>query len=161
MDTNLILLICLLLASIWTVMTVRLIRAVVGLALTSAVLSIVMFRLNSPLAAVFELSVCAGLIFVIFIITVSFAHRLTEAQMVVRRKEHFAKFKYLPFIIAATAIILYYFTRSAHLVLFPAGPDTDVRLVLWNKRHLDLFGQVSALLAAAVGVAVLFKGGKR
>ncbi len=138
-------------------MTVRLIRAVVGLALTSAVLSIIMFRLNSPWAAVFELSVCSGLISVIFITTVSFTQRLTQERLRAHRKERFAKFWLLPFIIVIIAVLLYNYTRPAQIVLPYLAPDADVRDTLWNKRHLDLLGQVAILLAASLGVVVLFK----
>ena len=75
-------------------MTVRLIRSIVGLALTSAILSVVMYRLHSPLAAVFELSVCSGLISVIFVTTVSFTQRMSKEDLLIRRKERFLKYWY-------------------------------------------------------------------
>lgn len=161
MEINLILLICLLLVSLWTVMTVRLVRAVVGLALTSAILSIIMFRLNSSLAAVFELSVCAGLISVIFVTTVSFTQRLTQDRLRVRKKERFAKFWLLPFILVITALLLYNYTRPVDFAALPLVGNEDARNVLWNKRHLDLLGQIVALLIAALGVVVLFKEKKK
>ena len=64
----------------WTVMTARLLRSAVGLAITSAILTILMFQLASPLAAVFELSVCAGLISAIFISTISLTQRVTAER---------------------------------------------------------------------------------
>lgn len=161
MEINLVLLICLLLAGLWTVMTIRLVRAVVGLGLTSAILSIVMFRLSSPLAAVFELSVCAGLISVIFVTTVSFTQRLTQDRLRIRRKERFAKFWLLPFIIVIAAALLYSCTKPANFAALPAVQNEDVRSLLWNKRHLDLLGQIAALLVAAVGVVALFKEQKK
>jgi NADH-quinone oxidoreductase subunit J len=157
MEINLILLIALLLVSVWTVMTTRLIHSVVGLALTSAVLSIIMFRLNSPLAAVFELSVCSGLISAIFIITVSFTHRLTSEQAQARRRERLARFWPLPFIIIGAAILLYSYTRPYPIPLANFKQVCDARFILWNKRHLDLVGQIAVLLAASLGVVVLFK----
>jgi NADH-quinone oxidoreductase subunit J len=138
-------------------MTVRLIRAVVGLAITSVMLSIIMFRLNSPLAAVFELSVCAGLISVIFVTTVSFTQRLTQDRLRTRMKQHFAKFWLLPIIIVIAAALLYTYTKPADFAALPPVQNENVRYTLWNKRHLDLLGQVAALLVAAVGVVVLFK----
>ncbi len=161
MEINLILLVSLVLASLWTVMTVRLIRAVVGLALTSVILSIIMFRLNSPLAAVFELSVCAGLVSVIFITTVSFTRRLTKDQLSMRKRERFAKFWLLPFIIIIVAVILYSYTKPVNFAIAPSIQNEDVRYTLWNKRPLDLLGQIAALLVAAVGVVALFKEQKK
>ncbi|MFA5090898.1 MAG: NADH-quinone oxidoreductase subunit J [Candidatus Omnitrophota bacterium] len=161
MAINIILLIALLLASLWTVMTIRLIRSVVGLAITSAILSIIMFKLDAPLAAVFELSVCAGLISVIFVTTISFTQRLTQERLKLRRKERMGKFWYLPLIICTAAILLSFWRPSLNFQ-FPAPlKETDARNILWNMRHLDLLGQVIVLLAGAFGVVILFKEEKR
>lgn len=155
---DLILVSMLLLAALWTVLTIRLVRSVVGLALTSAILSVVMFRLGSPLAAVFELSVCSGLISVIFVTTISFTHRVSKEQLFARRRERFVKFWYLPFILIVAGFLLLHFSHPPALKL-PVNPvpGQDVRSVLWNLRHLDLLGQIAVLLAGAFGVAILFK----
>lgn len=157
MNINIFLLIALLLSALWTVMTIRLLRAVVGLALTSAILSILMFSLNSPLAAVFELSVCAGLILVIFITTISFTQRITHDRLLIRKKERFAKFWALPLIIIAVGILLIQLKVVLGINLPEPLAEHDVRKVLWNIRHLDLLGQIVLLLAGAFGVVILFK----
>lgn len=157
MDLNLILIIALLLAALWTVLTIRLIRSVVGLALTSAILSIIMFRLGSPMAAVFELSVCSGLISVIFITTISFTERVSKDRLLVRRKERFAKFWYLPVILVVAGFTLMRFSSPPSLNLPVQSAPADVRHVLWGLRHLDLLGQIIVLLAGAFGIAILFK----
>jgi NADH-quinone oxidoreductase subunit J len=157
---NLILLFVLLSAAVWTVMTTRLIRSIVGLAFTSAVLAAVIYRLNSPLAAVFELSVCAGLIPVIFITTVSFTHRISKEELPVARKERLVRFRYLPFIIIAAGLVLSWCFKIPQFNLPAAGPKEDVRNIIWYLRHLDLLGQIVILLAGAFGVVVLFKEDK-
>jgi NADH-quinone oxidoreductase subunit J len=157
MTLDLILLSALLLSAIWTVMTVRLVRSVVGLALTSAVLAMVIYRLNSPLAAVFELSVCSGLISVIFITTVSFTQRISKEKFLIRRKERLLRFLYLPLIIIAVGFLLVKYLKIPQFSLpLPAGV-TDARLVLWNMRHLDLFGQAIIIIAGVFGVVIFFK----
>ena len=158
---NLILLICLVLASLWTVMTVRLVRAVVGLALTSAILAIIIYRLGSPLAAVFELSVCSGLISVIFFVTISFTKPLSNEEVRTSRKARFIKYGYLPFIVVIVAVILYHYIKPGYTTSLPPVQGTDARHTLWNTRQLDLLGQIAALLAAAIGVVVLFKEQKK
>ena len=160
MNLNLILLIALLLAALWTVLTIRLVRSVVGLALTSAILSVIMFRLGSPLAAVFELSVCSGLISVIFVTTISFTSRVSKERLSVRRRERFVKFWYLPVILIAVGLALMHLSRPPvfKLPVVSAGPNAQS--VLWNLRHLDLLGQVVVLLAGAFGVVILFKENK-
>ena len=144
-------------------MTVRLIRSIVGLALTSAILSVIIYRLNSPLAAVFELSVCSGLISVIFITTVSFTQRISKERLLIRRKERFLKFWYLPIILIAAGLLLsqYLLVPQFTLPVLEPAKELDVRNLLWNLRHLDLLGQVVILLAGALGVVVLFKESKK
>lgn len=157
MVLDLILLSILLLAAIWTVMTVRLIRSVVGLAITSAILSILLYRLGSPLAAVFELSVCSGLISVIFITTVSFTQRVSKERFLIRRRERLLRFLYLPFIVIVAGLLLVRYLKFPQFSLNVAAQVSDVRQVLWNDRHLDLLGQVIVLLAGVFGVVIFFK----
>ncbi|MDD5156162.1 MAG: hypothetical protein PHF11_06770 [Candidatus Omnitrophica bacterium] len=161
MILDLILLTSLVLTALWTVMTIRLIRSVVGLAMTSVILTVIMYRLNSPLAAVFELSVCAGLISVIFITTVSFTQRVSIEKLRLRRRERFVKFWYLPFIVIVTGLLLSQYLKIPHFDLPLTIAQRDVRSILWNMRHLDVLGQIIVLLAGAFGVVVLFKEPKK
>ncbi|MFA5875378.1 MAG: hypothetical protein WC901_01640 [Candidatus Margulisiibacteriota bacterium] len=161
-----ILLLATLLVALWSVMTIRLLRGIIGLALTSIMVTIIMFRLNAPLAAVFELSVCAGLISVIFITTVSFTQRVSMERLVERRKERISKFWELPIILILAAIILWQIKWPLNFPLPPLTLNStglipaSVQTVLWNVRHLDLLGQIIILLAGAFGVAILFKENK-
>jgi NADH-quinone oxidoreductase subunit J len=157
MVINIILGSLLVLAAVWTVMTARLLRAVIGLALTSVILTIIMFKLNSPLAAVFELSVCAGLISAIFISCIGLTQRLTDEQTATRQKERFPKFWLLPIILVLTAVAMFQLHIPLDFHLQAAPVESDVRNILWNLRHLDLVGQIVILLAGAFGVVVLFK----
>ena len=157
MTLDLILLSALLLSVIWTVMTVRLLRSVVGLGLTSAILAVIIYRLSSPLAAVFELSVCSGLISVIFITTVSFTQRISKETFLIRRRERLLRFLYLPFIIIAAGLLLVKYLKIPQFVTPLPAQITDVRLVLWEMRHLDLLGQVIILIAGVFGVVIFFK----
>lgn len=145
-------------SAFWAVMTNILLRAAIALALTSVVLTLIMFQLNAPLAAVFELSVCAGLIPVIFISVISLTHQLPYKEYQRRRASRINRFWPLPFILLAAAVTL------AFGIAYPLGfklpyPQivNDVRTVFWNFRRLDLFGQIVALLAGAYGVRLLFE----
>jgi NADH-quinone oxidoreductase subunit J len=161
MTINIILAVVFVIAAVWTVMTTRLLRSVIGLAVTSVILTIIMFQLNSPLAAVFELSVCAGLISAIFISSIGLTQRLTDEQVAARKKERLAKFWLLPVILVLAGVALYHIHPGAPGPLdfnLPAAPaESDVRNIIWNLRHLDLVGQIVILLAGAFGVVVLFK----
>jgi NADH-quinone oxidoreductase subunit J len=46
-------------------------RAAIALGIASVVLSVIFFNFDSPMAAVYELSICAGLITVLFTSTIS------------------------------------------------------------------------------------------
>jgi NADH-quinone oxidoreductase subunit J len=52
-----------------------LLSAAISLAALSAALAIIFYRLNSPYAAVIELSVCAGLITALFVAAISLTRR--------------------------------------------------------------------------------------
>ncbi len=161
---DVVLILLLLVISVGTVITIRLLHAAVGLALVSALLTIVMYRMGSPVAAVFELSVCAGLILVIFISTISLTQRLTPDRIIHVERETLRRFWFLPIIIVVIAVFLSQVNlpvgdAAAPIAQAPPSP-MGVREVLWNLRHMDLIGQVIILLAGAFGVLILFKRGK-
>ena len=64
-------LIIMLIASVAAAMLWSRITAAICLALTSVSLAVILFILHAPWAALFELSVCAGLVTVIFASTIS------------------------------------------------------------------------------------------
>ena len=161
MTLNIFILIFLIIAALWMVMTRSLLRSAIGLALVSLVLTIIMFRLDSPLAAVFELSVCAGLIPVLFISTISLTHPLNKQEMVQHMKDRFRRFWYLPFIIVIAGIALSLLKVKINLNLPLPETDNNVRDILWNLKPLYLVGQIIVLLAGAFGVVILFKDSKK
>ncbi|MFA4888605.1 MAG: NADH-quinone oxidoreductase subunit J [Candidatus Omnitrophota bacterium] len=154
---DIIILIFMILGALWAVMTRSLLRSAIALAFTSAVLSVLMFKLNAPLAAVFELSVCTGLISVLFISTISLTHPLTWEEIFQHMRERHKRFKYLPFIIVAVGIGLSMVSVKLNLPLPAPETNNDMRIVLWNLRRLDVIGQVVILLCGVFGVVILFK----
>jgi NADH-quinone oxidoreductase subunit J len=157
MIVNVVLLILLVIAAAWTAMTTRLLHSAIALAITSVILAMLIFQLGSPIAAVFELSVCAGLIFAIFISSITVTQRITPEKLEVRKREHLLRFWPLPIIIVLVVVFL----SQIHFQLPPNLPaqtgENNVKIILWNLRHLDLLGQIVILLAGAFGVVVLFK----
>jgi len=163
MKINLILLILMLIAALWTVMGRSLLKATISLAITSTIITILMFRLDSPLAAVFELSVCTGLITVIFVSTISLTKPLTHKEITELSKNRMKRFWYLPVIVAVV---------GAGLILMKIKNDVttmsgewsllhDVKSILWNFRQLDMFGQIVVLIIGALGVSILFEERRR
>jgi NADH-quinone oxidoreductase subunit J len=148
-------------SAMWAVMTTRLLRAVVGLALASAVLAAMIYALKAPMAAVFELSVCAGLIPAIFLSAISVTRRLSEEAAEGHTRTQIRKFWLLPLLVAAAGFAL----AQVDVTNLVAGVSTqtypDVRTVLWNLRHTDLLGQIVILMGGALGVVLLMKESER
>ena len=144
-------------AALWTIMVRSLLRSGIGLAVTSVLLAIIIFRLNAPLAAMFELSVCAGLISVLFISTISLTHPLTQEEKALHTKERMGRFWYLPVIVVIVGLALSLVTFKAAISLPAPEVGIDVREVLWNIRQVDLVGQIIILLAGVFAVVILFR----
>lgn len=157
MTVDILILILLTLAALGTVMVNSLFFAAIGLALTSAILTIVMFRLNSPLAAVFELSVCAGLIAVIFISITTMTQPQSRQEVAQHTRDRLGRFKFLPPIIILAALGLVVLNLKPVTPLPFPEVGADVRDILWNQRPLDLIGQVLILLAGVFAVVIFFK----
>ena len=158
MIINLLLLVVLTVAALSSVLIKDLVKAAIGLAFTSITLAILMFRLASPLAGVFELSVCAGLITVIFMSTISLTKALTAQQEEQRQHVRARRYAILPVLIIAAAAVLTFVGIPLNFVVPQSISSADVRSVLWNERQLDLVGQMLVILAGFLGVSVLFKG---
>ena len=154
---DLIILIFMILGALWVVMTRSLLRAAIALAFTSAVLSILMFRLNASLAAVFELSVCTGLVSVLFISAIGLTHPSTREETIEHMADRLRKFRYLPFIIVAVGIALSFIVVKLTLQLPQPELEGDVRVIMWNLRPMEIVGQVIILLSGVFGVVILFK----
>ena len=72
---NIVLLVAVIVLAIMAVSFKNLLSAAISLAALSAALAIIFYRLNSPYAAVIELSVCAGLITALFVAAISLTRR--------------------------------------------------------------------------------------
>lgn len=156
---NFLLLVLLVAGGLWTVMTLDLLRSAIGLALTSVALTLLLFHMGLPLAGVFELSVCVGLITVVFVSTISLTRPLKGQEAIARDRSRLRRFSALPvliFLIAAALLLLHFYVQVAPPPAV-AGPAADARRMLWNERRFDLVGQIMILLTGVYGVVVLFK----
>jgi len=156
MYLDVIMLVLMVVCALWAVIAPNLLKAAIGLAVTSAILAIIMFRLNAQLAAVFELSVCAGLITVVFISVISLTHPMAESDANVRTV--LRRFAFLPLLVLIVAVVFGMLDLKPDFSSLPAmAPEGDMRVVLWGQRQLDLFAQVVVLLTGIFGVVVLLK----
>ncbi len=158
MTTTLILALLLVVGGFWTILAGELIRAAVGLAFTSVILSLMMFQLGAPWAGVFELSVCAGLITVVFVSAISLTKRLSLEEEEAMLKGRIWRYIWIPiFVLAGGALIFFLYSPPALPSIASESSAVGTREVIWNVRRFDLLGQILVILSGIIGVVVLFK----
>lgn len=130
-----------------------LIRSALSLAFMSALLAVLLFRLDSPYAGVFELSVVAGLITVLFVSTIA----LTSSEDTASG----ARWPLPAFLLVLVlfGLIDVWVMRE----LFASAPGAvapsagTFGMVFWGSRALDLMGQVAVIFGGVFGVLVLLR----
>lgn len=138
----------------------NLLKAAIALAFTSAILSAILFYMGAHLAAVFELSVCAGLITVIFISAISMTRIIGKEEAATLSKARRRRFALLPVLLVALTAAAMVFLWPHINALFPytaAASASTTQDIFWNKRQVDLIGQIIIVLAGVFGVIVFFK----
>lgn len=161
MITNLIILLVLTAAAVWAVVRKSLTRAAIALAVTSIALALIIYRMGSPLAAVFELSVCAGLITVVFMGIISLTEPYKYEEVMAASKGKLKRYGPLVLIIAAAGTGLALMHIPLGFTLPEPETITDPRAVLWHTRQVDIIGQMIVILAGVFGVVVLLKEKKK
>jgi NADH-quinone oxidoreductase subunit J len=158
---DIVLLMILAVSALLAVLSTRLIYCAIWLAFVSIVLAVIMFRMASPLAAVIELSVCAGLITAIFISVISLAKHETTQEIEARMRRRWRKYVFLPILAAVLGIGLALAPKQGAVPLPQTLSETDVRAVFWHLRQTDLLGQIILVLVGAFGIVVLFKSRRK
>jgi len=131
-----------------------LLKSAIALAVASLLLGIVFFRMDAPYAGVFEISVVAGLITVLFILTIA----LTKAGDEVRESKAVNWVFPIVFVafIAIDALVMK--GLIGKVPALGAGPEAGTfGDVLWKGRTLDLVGQIAVILAGVFAVLALFR----
>ncbi len=145
-------------SAVLTAMIKNTLKAVIALALVSSVLTVIMFIMGAPLAAVFELSVCAGLVTAIFVSTISLTDAPSPDQPAEKPKKRLNRYIFLP-IIVVIVIGIMFITKPAldFSSVIPTLTEQSVQDTIWHTRNLDLAGVIVVLLAGVFGVVVLLK----
>ena len=148
------LLVGLVLFSVLAIVLRDLLKSAISLAVASLLLGIIFFRMNAPYAGVFEISVVAGLITVLFILTIA----LTTAGEDV--KESRLVNWVFPLVFVAFIVIDALVMKSL-LGKVPALASSaeagSFGNVLWKGRTFDLVGQIAVILAGVFSVLALFR----
>lgn len=149
-----------LLFGVCAVMNDSILKSAIYLALASASLASLMFLLGATWSAVFELSVCSGLVTVIFISGISLSNEPhnEEERKAINKKRH----RFLPalLIIVGAGIVAVVYTIG-YTVPPTAAAGADFREILWNTRQADIWGQIAVVLCGGLAVSTLFKGVNR
>ena len=126
----------------------------VSLATISAILAVVLFKFSANIAGVFELSVCAGLITVLFIATVSLT-KDSDKRSETRLPTYFVPL----FVLIFVGIDYFIIQWVAHSVpaSVVAQPSGTFQKVFWEIRSSDILGQVGLIAAGVFGILSLFR----
>jgi uncharacterized MnhB-related membrane protein len=153
MILQIILLIGLVLFSILAIFVKDLLRAAISLAVASLLLGVIFFRMNAPYAGVFEISVVAGLITVLFMLTIA----LTKGGAAAESKAAAIAFPVFFVVFAAIdVLVMKKLLARIPAIVAPAEAGTFGQ-VLWNARTLDLVGQIAVIFAGVFAVLALFR----
>lgn len=159
---EIIIYICLGLMLIFGVMAVMLhsmTKSAIALAGASAALGIIMYEMGSVWAALIEISVCSGLVTVIFISAISLSNM--EKKELEKVYEDKKRMSLLPLILIVSGAVLV----IAAVALGGALPNAehavsttgDLREILWNNRQADIWGQIIIMITGSAAVVVLFR----
>ena len=139
-----------------------LLKAAVALAAASVFLSVVLFQHGAWVAAVFELSVCAGLITVLFVSTVSMTKDSDQNEE--SKITGFLLPAFLLFFIGVDYIALKWIGPFIHQVAHAANESTQAATgtsgfsaEFWGTRTTDVLGQSALILAGVFAILALFK----
>ncbi len=150
-----------------------LIRSAICLAVTSALLSAIIYQFGMPYAAAFELSVAAGLITVLFISTISLVKPPGQYEREIgissgkdERPESLfhvevrdmKMLKFLPFMVLIVAFALWELKDSfPGIDLAFSHQAVSLSDMLWKSRTVDLLGQIIVILSGIFLVVLFFK----
>lgn len=148
-----------LLFGIMAVMLRSILKSAISLALASASLGVLMYVMGAVWTALFEVSVCSGLVTVIFVSAISLSN--TDKSELGKLYEDRKRMSLLPVVLIAGGIILF---AAAALQMFsmPATSTAttaanDFMEILWNNRQADIWGQMIVAITGSVAVVALFK----
>lgn len=152
-----VLLILLLAALILAVFLTDLLRAAIALAVGSAILSIIFFNYRAPYAAVFELSVCAGLVMVLLVATIG----LTRRSPPENEEQGKSPILLLPILVlvavAVIDIVIFWFLSARIPLVHNTVTAPTFAETLWRVRWLDILGQLAIIIVGVFAILALFR----
>lgn len=134
-------------------------KSAIALAAASAALGIIMYEMGSVWAALIEISVCSGLVTVIFISAISLSNM--EKKELEKVYEDKKRMSLLPVILIVSGVVLVIAAMALGVSLpkvdHAANVAGDLREILWNNRQADIWGQIIIMITGSAAVVVLFR----
>jgi NADH-quinone oxidoreductase subunit J len=144
---------------VMAVMLSSLIKSAISLAAGSVALGIIMFEMGFAWAALFEISVCSGLVTVIIISAVSLSN--ADKKDIAGQYEDRRRMRFLPALMIAGGVLMVVAAMATGISLSPATPvpqaADNFREILWNNRQADIWGQIIVVVTGATAVVALYR----
>ena len=134
-------------SAILAIASKRLLISAIWLALTSALVALMIYLLGAPQVAVIELSVGAGLVTVLFVFAINIA-----GEEVIDVKSILPKPLVWASILLAAALAIYLILRAVGFVQSPVAIEQEAASILWEDRYLDILLQVVLIFSGVLGV---------
>ena len=132
----------------------RLIISAIWLALTSALVSVLLYLLGAPHIAAIELSVGAGLVTVLFVFAINISgDEVIESQSILPTPYAWGS------IGLAIGLALFLILKMLGIIDLPA--DVTLKSAIdWDARYLDILLQVALIFSGVLGVIGILAPGK-
>ncbi len=155
----LIIYLLILLATVLAIVSKKLLNSAIMLAVLSVGVAILLFTYGAFWAAVFELSVCAGLITVLFVSAVSLVKDDEDI------KENKIKYNIFPLIFFGMIILFsitvpVYFFNISNFSTFNTLKEYSVGDLIWKHRGADIIAQITLLASSVFVIKHIFKNKK-
>jgi uncharacterized MnhB-related membrane protein len=132
----------------------RLLISAIWLAITSALVAVLIFLLGAPQLAVIELSVGAGLVTVLFVFAINISgEEAIDHHSVLPKPYAWGSLG------LALALLILLILKEVGFVTFPTNESLPTS-ILWESRYLDMILQVVLIFAGVLGVIGLLAAGK-
>lgn len=131
----------------------RLLISAIWLALSSALVAVMIYMLGAPHIAVIELSVGAGLVTVLFVFAINISGEDTTPL-----KSVIPKPVAIGAVVLAASLAIFFTLRSIGLIQLPLSSDLEPQ-ILWQERYLDLLLQIVLIFSGVLGVIGLLADG--
>ncbi len=136
-----------LVCAILAIASKRLLVSAIWLALTSALVALMIYLLGAPQLAVIELSVGAGLVTVLFVFAINIS-----GEEVVTVKPFLPKPLIWASLILCVGLAAFLIVRAVGIVKFPEVSTTSAASILWDDRYVDFLMQVVFIFSGVLSV---------